>query len=78
MVSKPLAASLNSVLELQNIEFSNNHFGHLTSSSFSILREINFEHSEGAKFAILSHLEALNFYFYVFLHFLKAEIDQIN
>ena len=26
-----LAASLYSALELQNIEFTNNHFGHLTS-----------------------------------------------
>ena len=43
-----------------------------------ILREINFEDSEGAKSAILTHLKALNFDFYVFLHFLKAEIDQIK
>ena len=31
-----------------------------------ILREINFEESGSAKFAILAHLEALNFYFYEF------------
>ena len=37
------------------------------------LREINFGDSSGAKSAILSHLEALNFDFYEFLHFLKAE-----
>ena len=41
--------------------------------SFRILREINFEDSRSAKFAILPHLEALNFDFYEFLHFLKAE-----
>ena len=43
-----------------------------------ILREINFEDSRSAKSAILTHLEALNFDFYEFLHFLKAEIYQIN
>ena len=47
--------------------------------NFSItqtLREINFEDSRSAKFAILTHLEALNFDFYEVLHFLKAEICQ--
>ena len=39
-----------------------------------ILREINFDDSGSAKSAILTHLEALNFDFNVFLHFLKAEI----
>ena len=43
-----------------------------------ILREINFEHSRSAKSAIVTHLEALNFEFYAFLHFWKAEIYQIN
>ena len=43
-----------------------------------ILREINFGDSRNAKSAILPHLEALNFDFYAFLHFLKAEIDQMN
>ena len=43
-----------------------------------ILREINSENSSSAKSAILSHLEVLNFDFHVFLHFLKAEIDQMN
>ena len=43
-----------------------------------ILREINFGDSKSAKSAILAHLEALNFDFYVFLHFLKAEIDQLS
>ena len=43
-----------------------------------ILREINFEDSWSAKSAILPHLEALNFGYYLFLHFLKGEIDQIN
>ena len=39
-----------------------------------ILREIKFEDSRSAKSAIFTHLEALNFDFYEFLHFLKAEI----
>ena len=43
-----------------------------------ILREINFEDSWSAKSAILTHLEALNFEFLYFLHFLKAEIYQMN
>ena len=43
-----------------------------------ILREINFGDSRSAKSAILTHLEALNFDFYEFLHFLKAEIYQMN
>ena len=36
------------------------------------------EDSWSAKSAIVSHLEVLNFDFYEFLHFLKAEIDQIS
>ena len=36
--------------------------------------EINFENSRNAKSAIFKHLEAQNFYFYAFLHFLKAKI----
>ena len=43
-----------------------------------ILREINFVDSRNAKYAILTHLEAMNFDFHEFLHFLKAENDQIN
>ena len=43
-----------------------------------ILREINFRVCGSAKSAILTHLEALYLDLYVFLHFLKAEIDQIN
>ena len=43
-----------------------------------ILRENNFRNSRGAKFAILTHLEALICDFYEFLHFLKSEIDQVN
>ena len=39
-----------------------------------ILREINFGDSRSAKSAILGHFEALNFDFYEFWHFLKAEI----
>jgi len=34
--------------------------------------------SSSAKSAILTHLEALNVDFHEFLHFLKAEIHQIN
>ena len=43
-----------------------------------ILREINLWNSRGAKSAILIHLEAQEFDFYEFLHFLKAEIYQIH
>ena len=43
-----------------------------------ILREINFGGSRSAKSAISKHLEALNFDFCEFLHFLKAENYQIN
>ena len=39
----------------------------------NILREINFGSSRSAKSAILTHLEALNFGFCEFLHFLKAK-----
>ena len=42
------------------------------------LREINYGDSIGAKAAILTDLEALSFNFYEFLHFLNAEIHQIN
>ena len=45
---------------------------------FKISREINFGYSISAKCAILTHLEAMNFDFYEFLHFLIAEIYQIN
>ena len=40
------------------------------------LREINFEDSWSAKSAILTHLEALNFDFYEFLHFLRDEFTK--
>ena len=43
-----------------------------------ILREINFGDFTSAKSATLAHLGALNFDFYEFLHFLTAEIYQIN
>ena len=49
--------------------------------NFSIthfLREIKVGDFCGPKFAILTQSEALNFDFYEFLHFLKAEIDQIS
>ena len=42
------------------------------------LREINFGDSRSTNSAIVTHLEALNFGFYRFLHFLKPEIYQIN
>ena len=53
----------------------NSQFGKL-----QILREIKFGKSRVSKSAILTHFEALslNFNFYTFLYFLKAEIDQIN
>ena len=40
-----------------------------------ILREIKFRDFRSAESAILPHLEALNFDFHEFCHFLKAEID---
>ena len=43
-----------------------------------ILREINLGNSRCAKSAILTRLETLNVEFYEMLHFVKAEIDQIN
>ena len=43
-----------------------------------ILREINFGDSRSAKYAILTHVQALKFDFHEFLHYLKAEIDQMN
>ena len=43
-----------------------------------ILREITFGDSRSAKSAILTHLEALNFDFYEFLHFMKADIYQLT
>ena len=48
------------------------------SNTDQILCEINFEDCRSAKSAILAHLEALNFDFDEFLHFLKAKIYQIN
>ena len=43
-----------------------------------ILRENNFGDLRSAKSAILKNLEAVNFDFYEFLHFLKTEIYQSN
>ena len=43
-----------------------------------ILREISFGDCRGAKSAIFTHLEALNFNFHEFLHYLKAEIYQME
>ena len=43
-----------------------------------ILREIKFGDLRSANSAILTHLEALNSDIYDFLHFLNAEIHQIN
>ena len=47
-------------------------------SILQILREIDFDDTRSATSAILTHLVALNFVFCEFLHFLKAEISQIN
>ena len=41
-----------------------------------ILREINFGDSTSAISAILTHLQALDFEFYEFLHYLMAEIKK--
>ena len=46
--------------------------------SFCTFREIIFGESGSARTAILTYLEVLHLDFYVFLQFLKAEIDQIN
>ena len=43
-----------------------------------ILREINFGEKGSAKYAILTHLDALNFDFHDFLHFFKAKICHID
>ena len=43
--------------------------------SLRFLRENNFGGFKSAKYAILTHLEAVNFDLYEFLHFLKAQID---
>ena len=43
-----------------------------------ILRENNSWDSRSAKSAISTHLEAVNFDFYEFLHLLKADIYQRN
>ena len=49
---------------------------HDFSTTTRILRENNFGDFLSAKYAILTHLEPLNFDFHELLHFLKAEIDQ--
>ena len=46
-------------------------------SATKILREMNFTDSRSAKIAILTSLETMNFDFHEFLHFLRAEFDQI-
>ena len=43
-----------------------------------ILCEISFENCRSAKSASSTYLEALNYNFHEFLHFLKAKIYQIN
>ena len=43
-----------------------------------ILREIDFGDARSAKYAIVTRSMALNFDFCEFLHFLKAQIYQIN
>ena len=44
----------------------------------SDFRQINFGVSRSAKSAISTHIEAVNFDFDEFLHFLEAEIGQIT
>ena len=46
-------------------------------SFIQILRENNFEGSRSAKSAISTHLEGLNFDFYEFFAFLKAEMAKM-
>ena len=46
--------------------------------STQILCEINFEDSRSANWAILTHLEVLNFDFYEFWHLFKAENYQMD
>ena len=43
-----------------------------------ILREISFEDSGGAKSAVFAILEALNFDFYDFSHFLNVKITKFK
>ena len=43
-----------------------------------IFREIKFGELKSAKSAILTHLGAMNFDLYEFLHFFNARIDQIK
>ena len=50
----------------------------LDVSVTQILREINFGDSRSAKSAIFTNSEALNFDFYEFLHFQKADFHQID
>ena len=47
-------------------------------STTQILREIYIGDFRRTKCTISTHLEDMNSDFYEFLHFLKAEIDQIN
>ena len=47
-------------------------------SMTQILRQIKFGDSTSAKSTILTHLDVPNFAPYETLHFLKAEIHQIN
>ena len=50
----------------------------LNFSTTPILRETNFWDPRSSNFCHITHLEALNFDFYEFLRFLKAEINQIG
>ena len=65
-------------LNFDNFESRNTVWKFYKFSITQIFREINFEHSTNAKSGILTHLEALNCYFYDFLHFLNTEICQID
>ena len=62
----------------ENVNTNSSQWKFHDFSITQILREINFGDSRSAKSGILTHSEALNFDSYVFLHFLKAEVDQIT
>ena len=61
-----ISSNDNTVWKLQNFSVT------------QILREIKVGWYGVSKSSILTHLEALDFDSYEFLHFLNAEIDQMN
>ena len=64
------SVSIRITLALKKVAFAT-QCGNFSFFS-QILRDINVGECRSAKFAILTHLEALNFDCYEFLHFLKA------